>query len=1136
MLSTRGGFVSMRSIRRSGRLLTLLMVVLTLLAGSTAALAKAPQQPHFTATPLAPSDQYSITSAKDGVSQPQSSARLAGANISKLVSVIVKLNSASLASYKGDVPGLAATSPQVTGAEKIDLQSPASKQYLAYVDAQQDTFVANAKQTIPTATVTQRLDIVVGGVAMVVPEDQLAALAKLPGVTAVYPDELLKLDTERTPAFISATTVWNNLGGQANAGEGVVVGVLDSGVWPEHPSFSDPDPLGKPYAAPLPPVSGTRQCEFSGGANPGPAFACNNKLIGADRFMATYDALVGLIAGEFTTARDDNGHGTHTSTTSAGNRGVAASIFTVSRGTISGIAPRAHVIMYKVCGDQGCFSSDSAAAVQKAITDGVNVINFSISGGNNPYGDAVELAFLDAYNAGVFVAASAGNSGPTPETVAHRGPWVTTVAASTADRSFNNTVSVNGGALTLNGTSLTNGVNSPLPIVDAAAPPYSNTFCASPAPAGSFTGKIVVCQRGGGPGRVQKGFNVLQGGAAGMVLYNNAANVTDLETDNHFLPTSHIQFAQGQTLLAFLTANPSATATISAGVAGTQPGDVMASFSSRGGPAQTLGVSKPDITAPGVQILAGNTPAPVANAQPSGELFQAIAGTSMSSPHIAGAAALLKDLRPTWTPGQIKSALMTTALTKVVKEDGSTPANAFDHGSGRVNLNVAGDPGLTFDVSGADYLVHQNDLWATNYPSVYVPAFGGAATLQRTAHSVLPSSSKWKLSATTPSDVKIKLVPNKFTIPANGNATFSIQVDARDVPVGQVRFAQVVIKQDGGGKRELHIPVTIVRKQPNVTVDKSCAPAVFPKNAGTDCTITIVNTSLSTANVSLYDKLPDILNLINNSVVGGTEHNNRVLFSGSLAGVQPPNVQIAPGASPNGGYLPLSAFNVPPVDGVTDDSLINFNVPAFTYAGQTYTSIGFASNGYVVIGGGTGADISINNQNFPNPIPPNNTLAPFWTDLNPAAAGALRIGTLTDGPDTWIVLDWEGVTEFSTANSNSFQIWIGINSDANPAEDISYAYGTIQGNGDGGFLSVGAENFDGSRGQNTYFNGTPLANLPSNGTQLRVTGTPGAAGQTHTITFHAVGQKKGKWVNYAELTSDTFFGTNISRFPGEVTP
>ena len=192
-----------------------------------------------------------------------------------------------------------------------------------------------------------------------------------------------------------------------------------------------------------------------------PPFACNHKLIGARRFMATYDAVVGLLPDEFPSARDDNGHGTHTASTAAGNGRVEASIFGVPRGRVSGIAPRAHVAAYKVCGFEGCFASDSAAAVQQAILDGVDVINFSISGGANPFSDAVELAFLDAYNAGVFVAASAGNAGPGADTTDHRSPWVTTVAASTQRRAFANTIalSADGGAsLRSTATSVTDGV------------------------------------------------------------------------------------------------------------------------------------------------------------------------------------------------------------------------------------------------------------------------------------------------------------------------------------------------------------------------------------------------------------------------------------------------------------------------------------------------------------------------------------------------------------------------------------------------------------------------------------------------------------------------------------------------------
>ena len=174
--------------------------------------------------------------------------------------------------------------------------------------------------------------------------------------------------------------------------------------------------------------------------------------------MANYDYYNTLVTGEYTSARDDNGHGTHTASTAAGNAGVKASIFGVDRGTISGITPRARVIMYKVCGLNGCYSSDSANAVQQAILNGVNAINFSISGGSNAFSDAVELAFRDAYSAGVFVAASAGNSGPTADTTDHRGPWVTTVAASTHNRAFQTTATVTASGATplaLVGTSLT---------------------------------------------------------------------------------------------------------------------------------------------------------------------------------------------------------------------------------------------------------------------------------------------------------------------------------------------------------------------------------------------------------------------------------------------------------------------------------------------------------------------------------------------------------------------------------------------------------------------------------------------------------------------------------------------------------
>lgn len=216
------------------------------------------------------------------------------------------------------------------------------------------------------------------------------------------------------------------------------------------------------------------------------------------------------------------------------------------------------------------------------------------------------------------------------------------------------------------------------------------------------------------------------------------------------------------------------------------------------------------------------------------------------------------------------------------------------------------------------------------------------------------------------------------------------------------------------------------------------------------------------------------------------------------------DVTIAAGASPVA-YLALSGLGVLPVAGVSDDSVTDFDVLPYTFAGETYTRIGFSSNGYAIVGGTTdSSDNSLINQSFPDPTRPNNTLAPFWTDLNPESGGNLYTATVNDGSDSWIVLDWEAVPEFSSANQNSFEIWIGLNGDAHPAEDISYAYGVMQGSGNDGFLTVGAENKSGAHGQNYYFNGA--GTLPVTGTQLRVTTTScvvnnpfSTAGSTGTI-------------------------------------
>ncbi|MGA1863835.1 MAG: S8 family serine peptidase [bacterium] len=999
----------------------------------------------------------------------------------------------------------------------------------------------SALESVSNGKIVHRYDKVFKGASLILPEDNVDAVSSLKGITGVYLDEIQRLYTDISPDFINAPVLWDQLGGQENAGEGVVVGLLDSGIWPEHPSFSDPDPSGKPYPDPPAPPDGCYECAFGNTSwNPNDApFTCNNKLIGAYSFIDTYNALypyIGLLPVEFNSARDGEGHGTHTSSTAAGNGGVEASIFGRSLGTISGIAPRAHVIMYKVCGpgDGGgggaCFDSDMLMAIEAAINDGVDVINFSIGGPPfDPYEDIVEFAFLSAYENGVFVAAAVGNSGPIPDTVDNRAPWVTSVGASTTNRHFMSTVTLeadNGDSLNMTGSTVTDGIDTPTDVVLAAD--YGDEMCLNPFPSGTFSGQIVCCARGGNA-RVAKSYNVAEGGAGGMLLYNVVPQ--GLNTDNHFVPSVHLENDAGAALLDFMDTHTGVKGTFTTGTAATVKGDVMAPFSSRGGSGQTLGISKPDITAPGVQILAGWTPMPgiVVGGLP-GQLFASMQGTSMSSPHIAGCGALLKALHPEWTPGQIKSALMTTALTAgVFKEDGFTPADPFDYGSGRVDLSRAGNPGVTISATAQDFWDLRNDLFNANYPSLYLPGMPGMITVERTLHSELAIPSAWMTSVDSPPDMTV-IVPTVIYVINRRDTTFNITVDARTVPIGEVRHATLYLRNLADQDQVLRFPITIVRGQPPVSLAISCDPEVLARGETTECTITFTNNSFDEAIVSLVDDLPRELMLVKGSLVGTGEKSLKTInYDGTLYPLSPPTVIVIDGTGTTPPYLPLSLFGITPISGVTDETIISFGTYPFVYGGEIYNTIGMVSNGYAVVGGGDSSDINYINQSLPDPARPNNVLAPFWTDLNPADGGELRAGYLTDGIDLWLILDWENVTNWGDNEPNSFQIWIGVNG----VEDISFTYGEVLSDGDGGFLTVGAENKYGNSGQNWYFNGD--GTLVSDEIQLRVESVPGEPGETHVISGSLMGVSLGEWTNCVKMTGNLFTGDNIACSSGEVT-
>ncbi|MDQ3067418.1 MAG: S8 family peptidase, partial [Actinomycetota bacterium] len=440
---------------------------------------------------------------------------------------IVQLADDPAAAYEGGVAGLKATAP--AKGQKLDPNSNDVKKYIAHLNGRHaDAAAAVGAEKFYDYAYS------FNGFAAKMNEQQAAKLASLTGVVNVSKDVLQQPTTSTTPTFLGldqpGTGLWST-----SVGEDVVVGIVDTGIWPEHPSFSDQSDFvfrtgssGKRSQ-----VYGPAPSYWTGTCQSGEQFSqnmCTNKLIGARYYLSGFGHF-GIVKGDYKSARDHDSHGSHTASTAAGNRGVPATGAAASFGKVSGMAPRARIAAYKVCwngDDGGCASSDSMAAIDQAVADGVDVLNFSISGTSTNFLDPVELAFLFAARAGVFVAASAGNSGPTASTVAHPSPWLTTVAASTHSRASEATLTLGNGASYV-GASSNQTVTSGSVVLSTASGAagvdanqvrlcYPGTL--DPA---KVSGKIVVCDRGV-IARVDKSKAVQQAGGIGMILANTNNN------------------------------------------------------------------------------------------------------------------------------------------------------------------------------------------------------------------------------------------------------------------------------------------------------------------------------------------------------------------------------------------------------------------------------------------------------------------------------------------------------------------------------------------------------------------------------------------------------------------------------------
>jgi subtilisin family serine protease len=772
-------------------------------------------------------------------------------------SYIVQLADKPVATYTGQISGLPATKP--AAGQRLNVDASDVQNYLHYLETKQ----ANVAATVSAAQITHQYQMVFNGFAAMLTDAEVRALKKNSGVANISADSVLQLDTNYTPSFLQLDApggLWQQLGGQGAAGEDIVIGIVDSGIWPENPSFADRiDGQGNASHSGSTVVYGAPPASWKGSCVTGEGFAlanCNNKLIGARYFKSPAQSLHWT---EFLSARDSvagpeghGGHGTHTASTAGGNANVVVNNNGLVLGKASGVAPRARIAAYKVCwtdatsGRNGCATSNSVAAIEQAVKDGVNVINFSIgpTAGGGTFTDATEVAFLGAASAGVFVATSAGNSGPTattPAPTAHLSPWLTSVGNATHNRLFIGDAALGNGA-TLTGAS-SNASSAAAPLIRSRDAGFDNVpvtdnllrcFGSADAVAAlldpaKVAGKILVCDRGANV-LVNKSANAKTAGAAGVIIANVNGGADTIINQAHSLSTVHLRAVDGNALKAYMEANAGSASASLGNLRGvvdpTVSAPQMAGGSSRGPNVANPNILKPDVAAPGTDILAGVTAdltreqrdaVAAGAAAPANWAFYS--GTSMASPHVAGIAALLKQKYPSWTPAAIKSALMTSAVsTKPDTQTGLVPWDTtarytgtlpWAQGAGHVTPNGAANPGLVYDASEIDYARFLCGINAGVYSAATCTAVGtipaynlnlasltaanvlGAQTLTRTVTNVGATAATFTATATLPG-FTVDVQPPVLTIGAGQQATFKVKLTRTNAPIGTWTYGSLV--------------------------------------------------------------------------------------------------------------------------------------------------------------------------------------------------------------------------------------------------------------------------------------------------------------------------------------------------------
>lgn len=831
---------------------------------------------------------------------------------------IVQLQDAPVALYQGGIPGYLPTHRESHQVQALSRYAEANKteavrRYRAYLQQHQQQVQQQARQ-IGIQQASRQFQHAVNAMVMTMTQQQASQLARLPGVKSIERVKIEPLHTDSGPRWIGADQVWQGLPGQlAVQGEGIVIGVIDTGINTDHPSFADIGGDGYNHVNPF--GSGV----YKGDCRTRPQL-CNDKLVGVYSYAQITGQYDDYAPGTPQDGEDHNGHGSHVASTAAGNLLKNVPLLDVDGNPtpglvftqMSGVAPHANIISYQAChpGEDdavdfsGCPTDLVLQAVEQAIIDGVDVLNHSIgAGASSPWQGAKGTAFLSAHEAGIIVVNSAGNDGPDSETASSNAaaPWVITVGAYTHDRSYSSkslTHFSGGNSLppTLNGESKTGGITAPIvyagDFTNPNDPGGDSGQCLAPFPSGTFSGQIVVCDRGE-IARVDKGRHVKAGGAAGFVLANIAGDQTNLVADNHVLPAIQISAQAGTQLKNWLASGSGHSATITASQVESDPelANIAAEFTSRGPNNQLLDVLTPNVVAPGVDIWAA-----YADDQPVGfkespdpANYAFLDGTSMAAPHVAGAAALIKQANSSWSVAQIQSALMLTANPHTFKENGTTPSNYFDMGAGMIDVAKAVQSELIMDISMAQYRAANPDAGGSpstlNLPSlVNQNCF---STCQWTRTFKATRSGTWHMSLADSTGVmSAQFSPEQFSLNAGQSQTLTITLDASNAQSQRWQFANVAIS---GPAQTLNMPVA-------VRPSSGRLPGYIDINAKRDADSTLIRDlqTLSTNNLSAQSFGFSTAQVLTGRLKQDSD--NDALFDDLSDGVQQHNFSVTAGS------------------------------------------------------------------------------------------------------------------------------------------------------------------------------------------------------------------------------------------------